>query len=104
LSNYSLLATPVEFYVTDNPLNPGVAVDGPDPDGKVDTSTDQPGPFVIDVTVKNSKLNGGFALPLTGGTGLTRLTGLALLLGGSGIALLVVRRHRERAAQQNAAP
>jgi LPXTG-motif cell wall-anchored protein len=102
LSNYSLLATPVEFFVTDNSANPGVPVDA-NSDGKPDTTTDEPGPMAVDQTVKNAKLNGGFALPLTGGTGLASLTALALLLGGSGIALLVVRRRRERTAQTTAA-
>jgi LPXTG-motif cell wall-anchored protein len=102
-SDYSPLATPVEFYVTDNSANPGVPVDA-NSDGKLDTTTDQPGPLQVDLTIKNAKLNGGFALPLTGGTGLASLTALALLLGGSGIALLAVRRRREAAAQLTEVP
>ncbi|WP_314146201.1 SpaH/EbpB family LPXTG-anchored major pilin [uncultured Leifsonia sp.] len=81
--DYSLLAEPIRFFVTGDD---GVLIDfttgdlGGDPD----------------MTVKNVKFNAGFALPLTGGTGLALIVGLGTLLVATGAVLVIARRRKAR--------
>lgn len=48
----------------------------------------------VDLTVENVPSNGGFGLPMTGGTGTTLLYLIGFALIGGGIAFLVFRRRR----------
>ena len=71
---YELLAQPIEFTITAATTTTG-----------------------IDLTITNVASNGGFELPLTGGTGtgLLYLAGITLIAGG--LVVLIVMRRRQRA-------